>query len=130
MKLQIVDLMESQPMAGALKWFNVALRGVMEFGIVIALGYWGFQTGSNAVTRIVWAILAPVIGFGFWGLVDFRKAGRMSESLRLVQELIISGLAAAAFYAAGQRALGWALGLISIVHHGLMYLLGETLLKQ
>jgi hypothetical protein len=34
--------MESQPMAGALKWFNVALRGVMEFGIVIALGYWGF----------------------------------------------------------------------------------------
>lgn len=117
-------------MAGVLKWFNVALRGVMELGIVVAFGYWGYQTGGNAVTRLALAIIAPVIGFGFWGLVDFRNAGRMSEPLRLVQELIISGLAAVAFYTAGQHALGWTLGLISIVHHGLVYLLGETLLKQ
>jgi hypothetical protein len=54
----------------------------------------------------------------------------MSESLRLFQELVISGLAAVAWYAAGEYALGWALGLVSIVHHALVYLLGGTLLKQ
>jgi hypothetical protein len=39
-------------------------------------------------------------------------------------------LAVVALYAAGQPALGWALVVISIAHHGLVYALGETLLKQ
>jgi len=44
--------------------------------------------------------------------------------------LVISGLAAVALYPAGQPALGWALAIISIVYHALVYLLGGTLLKH
>jgi hypothetical protein len=112
-----------------LKWFNLALRALMEVGIVVALGYWGVQAGNNMSTKILLGIGAPVLGFGFWGTIDFHQAGRLSESLRLFQELVISGLAAVAWYAAGQQALGLALGMISIVYHTLVYLLGETLLK-
>jgi hypothetical protein len=114
----------------ALKWFNVALRGLMELGIVAALGYWGYQTGKGTFAKVLLSTSVPLLTFGFWGLIDFRKAGPMSELLRLLQELVISGLAAVAVYTAGQHALGWALGLISIVHHILVYLLGETLLKD
>ncbi len=114
----------------ALKRINLALRGIMEFGIVAAFGYWGFKTGANLMIKILLAISAPMLIFGFWGLVDFRNAGKMAERLRLIQELIISGLAAVALYITGQHALGWTLALISIVHHTLVYLLGETLLKQ
>jgi hypothetical protein len=113
-----------------LKWFNLALRTLMEVGIVVALGYWGFQTGNSITTKILLGIGAPLLGFGFWGSIDFHQAGPMSEPFRLSQELIISGLAAVAWYAAGQQALGWALGMISIVHHVLVYSLGETLLKH
>ena len=54
----------------------------------------------------------------------------MSEPLRLVQELAVSGLAAVALYIARQSALAWALGLISIAHLALVYLLGGTLLNR
>ncbi|HLF73866.1 MAG TPA: YrdB family protein [Anaerolineales bacterium] len=117
-------------MASKLKWFNIGLRGLMEAGIIIALGYWGYQTGQGKLMKILLAVGAPLLGFGFWGAVDFHRAGRMAELLRLFQELAISGLAALAWYAAGQQALGWALGLLSVVHHALVYLLGGTLLKH
>jgi hypothetical protein len=74
--------------------------------------------------------IRPKLAFGFWGLVDFRQAGPIAGLLRLFQELAISGLAAVAWYVAGHHALGWALGLISLVHHALVYVLGGTLLKQ
>lgn len=111
-----------------LKWVNVALRGFMELGIVVALAYWGYQTGRTAWERTLLGVGAPLAVFLFWSLFDFRKAVPNPEPFRLVQELVLSGLAAVAWYAAGQRALGLSLGLVSIVHHALVYLLGDRLL--
>ena len=102
----------------------------MELGIVLAFAYWGFQTGGSTGTKILLAVGAPIIGFGFWGVVDFHQAGRLSEPLRLVEELVISGLAAVALYVAGQQTLGLVLGLLTIVYHASMYLSGERLLKD
>jgi hypothetical protein len=113
-----------------LKWFNLALRAFMEMGIVLALAYWGYQTGNNTGTKILFGIIAPLIGFGIWGAVDFHQAGSMAETLRLIEELIISGLAALALYVTGQHAFGWTLGLLSIVYHALVYISGEHLLKH
>lgn len=117
-------------MISTLKWFNVGLRAVIELGIVVALSYWGYAMGNNAGEKILFAVSAPLIGFGFWGLVDFHRAGSLGEPLRLIQELIISGFAALAWVAAGAQSLGWMLGLVSIVHHILVYASGETLLKH
>lgn len=117
-------------MISNLKWFNLVLRAFMELGIIVALGYWGYETGGTSSTRILLSIGAPLVGFGFWGLVDFRQAGVLAEPLRLTQELVVIGFAAAAWYVAGQPTLGWMLGLISIVHHVLVYLSGGTLLKH
>lgn len=117
-------------MLAPMKLFNLVLRALMELGIVVALGYWGYQAGGSPAMKILLAIGTPLIGFGFWGLVDFRKAGSLAEPLRLMQELIVSGLAAFAWYAAGARSMGWMLGIISIVHHVLVYALGSRLLKR
>ncbi len=89
-------------MGAALKWCNVALRAIMEMGIVVALGYWGYQTGKSMTAKILLGMGAPVLGFGVWGAVDFRQAGTLAEPLRLFEELIISGLAAVAWYTAGR----------------------------
>lgn len=109
---------------------TLALRVLMETGIVAAFAYWGYHAGTSVGTRIIFAVGAPALGFGFWGAVDFRQAGPLAEPLRLVQELVISGLAAAALYAAGQHILGWALGLLSLGYHALVYVQGGRLLKQ
>jgi hypothetical protein len=117
-------------MVASLKRINLALRALMETGIVLALGYWGFQRGSNMGMKFLLGIGTPLLVFGFWGLVDFRQAGGMAESLRLIQELVISGVAALALYVAGQPLLAWALAAVSVVHHALVYLLGGTLLAS
>lgn len=116
-------------MTSKLRVLNLALRGIMEASIVVALGYWGYQIGKSTGMKILLGIGAPVIGFGFWGAVDFHQAGKFAEGLRLIQELVISGFAAAALYFSGQQTLGWILGIISIIHHSLKYATGEKLIK-
>ena len=112
-----------------LRWVNVGLRGLMEAGIVVAFAIWGYHAASGAMA-IVLAVTVPVLGFGFWGAVDFHQAGTLGEPLRLTQELIISGLAALALYVAGQPFWAWTLAIISIVHHAAVYALGGKLLNK
>ena len=109
---------------------TLTLRVLMEAGIVGAFAWWGYQVGAGTGMKILLAVGAPALGFGFWGAVDFHQAGRLAEPLRLLQELAISGLAAAALYTAGQHLLGWVLGLVSVVYHALVYLQGGRLLKH
>ncbi len=112
-----------------LRWVNVGLRGIMEAGIVVAFAVWGYDAATG-VMAIVLAVTVPAIGFGFWGAVDFHQMGPLGEPLRLAQELIISGLAALSLYVAGQPFWGWALAIISVVHHAAVYALGGRLLKK
>lgn len=100
----------------------------METGIVAGFAWWGFHVADGGALGIVLAVLAPAVGFGVWGAVDFHRAGRLAEPLRLVEELAISGLAAWALVATGQTGWGWALAIVSIVYHGLVYAVGERLL--
>jgi Protein of unknown function (DUF2568) len=112
-----------------LQRFNLILRATMETGVVVAFAWWGVVTGAGTGTKALLGIGAPMAGFGFWGLIDFRQAGRWSEPLRFVQELAISGLAAVAWYVAGQHVLGWSLALLSVFYHALVYVAGDRLLK-
>ena len=112
----------------ALQRLNLTLRVLMELGVVVALADWGIHSGDGAAAKIVLGIGAPAVGFGFWGGVDFHRS-RLAEPLRLIQELAISGVAALAWYTAGQHVLGIALGSLSIVYHALVYASGERLLK-
>ena len=107
---------------------SLGLRVLMEVGVVLALGYWGFHTGHGTGPKLLLGIGAPLLGFGFWGAVDFHSR-RHAEVMRLIQELAISGLAALACYATGQRALGIALGALSVGYHLFVYASGETLLE-
>jgi Protein of unknown function (DUF2568) len=108
---------------------TLTLRVGMEAGIIAALAWWGYHSGPTTAVKIALAVAVPAAGFGFWGAVDFRHAGRLAEPLRLAQELVISGLAAAALYATGQYVLGWALAGTSVAYHALVYASGGRLLK-
>jgi len=109
---------------------NVALRGIMEAGLVAALGYWGYTLGATSTTRVLFAIGVPIVGFGIWGLVDFRWAGKLAEGLRLTEELVLTGLGAVALHAAGAVVLAWVLAALSILHHVLVYATGQRLLRK
>ena len=114
----------------ALVTINIVLRAAMEIGIVLAFGWWGYTIGAGLAMKNILAVVVPAVGFGVWGAVDFRRAGRWSEPLRLVEELLISGLAAGAFYLAGIPSLAWTLAALSATHHVAVYALGQRLLKH
>ncbi len=116
--------------SSSLLWLNLALRAVMETGIVVGLAYWGYQTGSGTAVKIGLAVAAPVLVFGFWGAVDFRQVGQAAEGLRLVQELLVTGLVALALWTAGQHVLGVGMAAVSIGYHVLVYANGQRLLKS
>ncbi len=109
---------------------SLVLRWIMEMGIVLGLAYWGFQTGGSPAVKILLLIAAPVVLFSFWGFVDFRWMGKAAEVVRLVQELAITGLVAAALIAAARPVFGWLLAAVSIVHHILVYLTGDRLIRR
>ena len=114
----------------SLQRLNLLLRVLMEAGVVVGLADWGFHTGTTTISKTALAVGAPIVGFGFWGAVDFHQTGRFGEPLRLTQELAVSGLAALACYTAGQHALGLALATLSIIYHTLVYLSGQRLLTS
>ena len=116
-------------MIAGTKWFNVVLRALLELGIVAALGYWGYHAAGGSDWKWLLAVLIPAAGFGFWSLIDFHQAGRSAEWLRLTQELLVSGLACLAWYAAGQTLLAVALASVSLLHHALVYACGDRLLR-
>ncbi len=111
-----------------MKTMTLALRALMELGVVAGLATWGVDAGHGPMASTALGVVAPLVGFGVWGAVDFRNAGRLAEPLRLVEELTISVLAAAAFTAAGHAALGAALAALSVVYHALVYATGQRLL--
>jgi Protein of unknown function (DUF2568) len=102
----------------------------MEVGIVAALAYWGVHTGRSSGQRLLLGLGAPTAGFAFWGGVDFRRAGRLAELLRLAQELGVSSVAALAWYGAGRPIAAGALAGLSILYHALVYASGGRLLEH
>jgi Protein of unknown function (DUF2568) len=109
---------------------TVSLRALLETGIVAGLAWWGFHAGGAGARGALLALASTAVGFGLWGLVDFRFAGAWAEPLRLVWELAISAAAAAALIAAGRPALGWSLAVLSAAYHALVYALGGRLLQS
>ena len=109
--------------------FSLVLRVMLEVGVVIALADWGIHTGQGTPAKVLLGVGAPLVGFGFWGAVDFHRA-RHAEGLRLLQELVVSGLAAVAWYATGAHLLGVTLAAWSILYHAFVYASGARLLKS
>ena len=48
---------------------NVALRFLLELCVLVALGYWGFQTGQGLFAKIGLGIGTPLVAAVVWGLL-------------------------------------------------------------
>jgi hypothetical protein len=96
-----------------IKGANLALRFLLELCALVALGYWGFKTGSGMLTRIALGIGAPLVAAIVWG--PFVAPGApVSLSLPLtllLQALVfgsaIAGLGATASWLWVSRWLSW-----------------------
>jgi hypothetical protein len=110
----------------AIKLANLALRFLLELCALAALGYWGFKTGTSLIAKIGLGLGAPLLGAIVWGMfVSPRATVPVPSFLRLVIELGVFGLAAAALYSAGRPNLAWVLALAYVINRALMYVWGQ-----
>lgn len=99
---------------------NLAVRFVLELCALLALGYWGFRTGSGAF-RIVLGLGAPILLATAWGLFGSpRAAVPLPVPTKLLFELIVFGVAVLALAFAGRPTLAWAFAAIVVVNRILM----------
>src|SRR5215469_11746142 len=57
-----------------LKNANLALAFFLELGVLVALGYWGYQTGQGTIARIGLGIGAPALAVVVWALFGAPKS--------------------------------------------------------
>lgn len=111
-----------------LQLVTLIARVAVESAVVVALAVWGYHVGAGTAGSVALAVLVPVVGFGIWGAVDFHQFGPFGEPLRLIEELVISGLAALAWFVTGWHAAAVALAVLSLGYHVLVYAQGDRLL--
>lgn len=105
---------------------NLALAFLLELGVLVALGYWGFHTGTGTIAKIVLGIGAPLVAVVVWGLLGApRSAWQLQGLWYLALSMVWFGSAALGLFVAGQRNQGIAFALIFVVNQVLVYALGK-----
>lgn len=106
------------------EWVVVSVRFLLELGMLAALAYWGYETGTGAL-RYVLAIGAPLAAAVVWGAVVAPKAVfSVPSGVRLAVSLLVFATAVAALYAGDRPALAAAFAVLVVVDTALVYALG------
>jgi hypothetical protein len=105
----------------ALKVANLALAFLLELAMLVAFGWWGYQTGQGTQWQITLAIGAPLVVAIFWGLVVAPRAAlRTPPSVKFALALAVFALAAVALYVTGQQALALTFVVLALLNRALI----------
>ena len=109
-----------------IKGANLALRFLLELCALIALGYWGFATGSGAIAKVALGIGVPLVVAIVWGVfVAPRAPVDLPGFLVLILQVLVFGSAAAGIAATGHRTLALAFAVVVVINAVLMYAWGQ-----
>ena len=108
------------------KSINLAVRFLLELGALAGLAYWGWQTGTTNVSRILLAVVAPILAAVLWGWLIAPKAPRRREDpVRVGIEVIIFGSATAALISTGATVAGVIFSITATVSLVLMFVFDQ-----
>jgi hypothetical protein len=82
-----------------LKPINLGIRFLLEIGLLITLGYWGFQVEANLFAKILLGLGVPMVVALIWGMFVAPNAKNLlREPWRFWLEIILFSLGFAALY--------------------------------
>jgi uncharacterized protein DUF2568 len=106
-----------------LKGANLALAFLLELIMLTVFAYWGFQTGTETLVKIILGFGAPVLAAAFWGVfLAPRAMRRVGRKLRVLLEVVIFGLGALALTAVGQSTLAVIFAVVVVINQFLLYI--------
>jgi hypothetical protein len=109
-----------------LKNANLLLAFLLELCVLVALGYWGFQTGQGILVKILLGIGVPVVAIVVWGMFGApRSDWQLKGVWYLLLKVVFFGAAIAALFAAHQPGWGWAFVGVFMLNNILLYIWGQ-----
>jgi Protein of unknown function (DUF2568) len=107
----------------ALESANLALRFLLELGVLVAAGSWGFITGQSTPAGIGLGLGLPQLITVIWGTWSPRRPVELPTALLVAR--VIFGAGVAALYAAGRPRLAWVFAGLVVVSEVLVYALEQ-----
>ena len=109
-----------------IKGANLLLRFLLELCALGALGYWGFNTGSATITKVVLGIGAPVVAAVVWGtFLSPRAPVGLPWGVVLGLQALVFASAAAGLVVTGQRSLALVFVVMVVINAILMHVWGQ-----
>jgi len=106
-----------------LKGINLALAFLLEIAMLVGFGYWGFHTDSSTLVQWILGIGVPVIAIVIWSIFNAPLSKRrLARTPRTILEVIMFGLGALAFFAAGQTTLAAIFVVLIVINQVLLYI--------
>jgi hypothetical protein len=98
-----------------LKSINLGVRFLLELCMLVAVGYWGFKTGSGWFLKILLGIGAPLLIAVIWGMFVAPKATYpLHGFVLLALEMVLFGYV-----------LAWGFAVIVVINRILMFVWGQ-----
>ncbi len=102
---------------GVLKGINLALSFLLELAMLVAFGYWGFNTGDSTLVHILFGIGLPVIAIIIWSIYNAPMSKRrLSRTPRTILEVVMFSLGALTLAAAGQTTLAIVFAVLIVIN--------------
>ncbi len=96
---------------------NEALAFLLEVLALVALGYWGWHTGSVVAVKLALLIGAPLLAAVLWGLFAAPRARfRVPLGAVLAVKALVFGAATAALYATGHPVPGTVFAVVVVAN--------------
>src|SRR5689334_17214504 len=110
-------------MTAILRTINLALAFLLELAMLAAYAYWGFQTGTTIILKVLLGIGIPLIVAVIWGLfMAPNSPRRLQGAAYLVVKVVLFGLAIAALIVVGNRTLGILFAAVFVINTILLYI--------
>jgi len=104
-----------------IKSVNLAVRFLLELGVLAAVGYWGFKTWPGWLGKLGFGLGGPLLIAVIWAMFGSPQARFPLQGWRrLGLEVLVFGSGVAALAAANRPDLAWTFGLIYVVNKVLM----------
>lgn len=106
-----------------IKLINQVVAFLLEIGMFIAFGYWGFHQGKTNLLKYSFAIVLPAIAIILWGFFAAPKSEyRLEFPPRIIFELCLFAIASFFLYKTGNSKLAIWFGVIALINEMIAYI--------
>jgi hypothetical protein len=105
------------------KSLNLALSFLLELAMLVAFGYWGFNTGDSTLLHWILGLGIPIVAIIIWSIFNAPMSKRRLPRIpRTILEVVMFSLGALALAAAGQTTWAIIFAVLIVINQILLYI--------